>query len=188
MDADMGKLIDRPKGTLDDRSIYAFCDFETTGVDPDSDFPIEVGLVFVDGTFRELSSFESLIRLVLCPANYAEAERIHGIPFTELVDAPTPTNVVEAISRRCRALRNMHEPVDRIVLVSDNAQFEHRFMERLYAMAGAKSVFPFHYCTWDTSLLLELTRVGDNPNPAHRALADAYDILMRVKHARTLLL
>ncbi|AGC43296.1 oligoribonuclease [Myxococcus stipitatus DSM 14675] len=41
----------------------AFLDFETTGLDPQRNDPIEVACVVTDDRFRELGAFESLIRL-----------------------------------------------------------------------------------------------------------------------------
>ena len=56
-------------------------------------------------------------------------------------------------------------------LMSDNIQFEYNFTKKLFG--HVKAPWPFHYCGWDTSLLLETTSVGDPDDVEHRALSDA---------------
>jgi DNA polymerase III epsilon subunit-like protein len=158
---------------------FCICDFETTGVDTENDFPIEVGCIFTDSNFVFRGSYESLIchEHVLgsqtpngdWPERWQQAFRVHKIPFKEVIGASDAIVVTSVISEIVLDLKKTFG-LSRVILVSDNAQFEYRFMKRLFE-AGVNK-FPFHYCAWDTSLLLELTDVGD-PKAEHRAFADA---------------
>lgn len=153
---------------------FVVADFETTGIERGAE-PIEVGLIICDEWFRLESTFEALI----APANFLDidnpeawawldpqlgAYKVHGITPSMLRGAPT----TQAVGRQVTGLFDGRGP--RPVLVSDNIQFEWRFMEQL--LDAAHAAWPFHFCGWDTSLLLEAAGVGD-PIPAHRALRDA---------------
>ena len=48
-------------------------------------------------------------------------------------------------------LESLSELPYRIIMISDNAQFEHTLMYRLFKMADKE--FPFHYYTMDTNIL-----------------------------------
>lgn len=153
---------------------FFIIDYETTGIEM-GDVAIEVGVVVTDERFRVLETFESLIRpltahvVIAGDPTWANrslgAHAVHRINPKELEDAPSQVEVAEKV--RDLARRHGHKPV----LVSDNIQFE---WHHTWALLGPKdrSEWPFHYCGWDTSLLLEAAGVGD-PVPAHRALADA---------------
>ena len=145
---------------------YVLCDFETTGVDPDTDRPIEVGLLFCDRKMRVIHAYESLIGYAIdgLDAVSWDALRIHKITPPMLKDARTPAQAAKDIHDICSQIRG------RKVLLSDNAQFEHRFMLKL--LADDPRPWPFHYCTWDSSLLLEATGVGDPTGVPHRAMGD----------------
>lgn len=156
-------------------------DFETTGIDTDNDCPIEVGIVITDEHFNATGFYSSLIRPwggddgkmhdVAGGRAWTEsalgAYRVHGITPSMLDGAPETLTVVAQIEHNAKlATKNGRKPV----LVSDNIQFEWAFLKGMFDFTGI--AWPFHYCGWDSSLLLEATGVGD-PKPAHRALADA---------------
>lgn len=144
----------------------ALCDFETTGVNPDKDDPIEVAVLLLDPTLHIVGAYESLIQQEVDLASDALlAYRVHGIDYRALKDAPSRASVAMGV----RNLVARAPKGARVVLCSDNIQFEWKLMERLLGCAG--SGWPFHYCGWDTSLLLETTGIGD-PKSAHRAMAD----------------
>ena len=98
-----------------------------------------------------------------------KAYRVHGIE-AKLVSLPGQCAEQAAAGQMIFDLAVKHGKKAPPVLVSDNVQFEWAFTRRLVELA--KQPWPFHYCGWDTSLLLEASGVGD-PKPAHRALADA---------------
>lgn len=157
--------------------LFCICDFETTGVNPDEDYPIEVGLIVCDHRFVIVDTYTSIIanrELIahvngdVWPDDMVDAYNVHQIPFLLVTSGKHPLEVVEDIHGLLQRARNQRT-VKRKILVSDNAQFEYRFMRRLFGDVGAH--FPFHYCAWDTSLLLDGSGVGD-PRPDHRALAD----------------
>ena len=161
---------------------FCICDFETTGIDTKKDFPIEVGCIFTDSRFVMIHSFECLltcptVRNMLevggsgdplsWPTEWKPAFRVHGIKAKKLAeDGAAFSTAAISILEIIEALKS--RGFRRIILLSDNAQFEYRFMRRLFK--GQK--WPFHYCAWDSSILLEGSGVGD-PIPIHRALPDA---------------
>lgn len=168
-----------PPQMSNSNDIIALCDFETTGLDPVKAKPIEVGILFIDAiTFEVISSFESLIALspfdlpwALDPAAMS-AYGVHGISEEMLRDAPSAPIVAERLLEHIKQF-NGHK----LILCSDNAHFETTFMRKLFS---AKT-WPFHYCTWDTSLLLHVVGVPDPKPVPHRAMGDVkllYDALL----------
>ena len=166
-------------------TILFVCDFETTGVDPKKDYPIEIGGLFVDHDFNIISTFDELIcweneKILNKKVNlidkehdwkeeYSQAYKIHKIlPNAEyFLKGKRPISIVNRLG----------EYIDdnfknkKIIITSDNAQFEYNFMKKLWNFASTRE-FPFHYCAWDTSLLLEMTGIGDPRNVPHRAFKD----------------
>ena len=148
-------------------------DFETTGIAEDSD-PIEIGIIICDSNFNVKSTYETLIKSDLVESDILtllnwkpeaeDAYEIHGISAKECLTGKVITDV--ALEIMAIASKKAVKPV----LVSDNIQFEWKFMKKILDSTQAK--WPFHYCGWDTSLFLEACGIGD-PTPAHRALADA---------------
>jgi len=158
---------------------FCICDFETTGVDTDKDYPIEIGCIFTDRTFSTLGIYQDLISwpdLMVSGDSIdpdwnehdQQAANIHKISYETYINGAVPLSTV---------VGNVKDIVDkilnkfykRVILISDNIQFEYRFMSILFKEANIE--WPFHYCGWDSSLLLELTNIGD-PVPDHRALRD----------------
>lgn len=180
----MGRRTEIKMGWPDDWA-FCICDFETTGVDTEKDFPIEVGCIFTDSRFVLLRTFQSIIctqqvvdrivgdkskKIVLIewPDEWRPAYKVHRIPAEYIgLRGEHVDDIATGLTKITSDLR-LRLGINRIILLSDNAQFEYRFMRRLFE--GKK--WPFHYCAWDSSILLEGSGVGD-PIPVHRALPDA---------------
>lgn len=151
---------------------FFFIDFETTGLDPGVDFPIEIGIVVTDEWFNLVETYTSLIDWIAYgyrnPEESLPAYRVHGILPKTIFEKGKPSTKVRTQVEKL-AGRHRSKQGDLPVLVSDNLQFEWQFLNKLLDGSVTKL---FHYCGWDTSLLLEAAGVGD-PKPVHRALADA---------------
>ncbi len=172
---------------LNRKNVYFIVDFETTGVDPDTDYPIEVGIVVVDGYFNIKKFYSALIKVPetylqdseTWKEDYMGAFNVHKITPKELQQKGKP---IEVVAKEILNLAHQFTTENRKpILFSDNIQFEFRFMADIFAEADIKKEFPFHYCGWDSSSLLESTGIGD-PVPVHRALQDAtllYTALLR---------
>lgn len=148
-------------------TVLALCDFETTGVDVESDEAIEVGLLLLDDTLTVIGAFESLIKppTIVFP-DFLPAFKVHGILPHELNDAPDYAATAKAIDRIVRSRQGKR---GKVTLCSDNIVFETAFMRKLFRASDVE--WPFHYCGHDTSMLLDATKVFD-PKPKHRAMAD----------------
>lgn len=167
-------------------------DYETTGLDPNKDYPIEIGGLLLNSKLELLDSYESMIswpglRVRLnhkqeWPEEYATAYKYHKITPQEYLNH---FRNCDDVILDLQHIFNQHThsiPKARVILCSDNIQFEWNFTKRLFKDTSHK--WPFHYCGWDTSLLLEMLGVGDPKEKPHRALADAkqlYDALIRSK-------
>lgn len=177
--------------------VFFIVDFETTGLDAREHYPIEVGGLFTDSNFMVLDKYESFIKwsdlekeIIIngysWPPKYSGAYLVHKIDasvYTGLVKkdgvkVPSPEEVATDLQYFCKEYkRGKRNPI----MVSDNAQFEHSFMKKIFE--SSKIDFPFHYCTWDTSMFLELSGIGD-PVGVHRAFPDAsllHNALMRAR-------
>ena len=143
-------------------------DYETTGIDYSVSQPIEVGILVCDHEFNIVDSFQCLIKAEMPgDQSWLEAYRIHGIKPEDLEDRLQDWEVGNCIYKL--AIKYSKDKI-KPILVSDNIQFEWHWTDLL--IKRSSSNWPFHYCGWDTSLLLEATGVGD-PISKHRALEDA---------------
>lgn len=179
---------------------FFICDFETTGLDFRKDYPIEIGGLFTDfnfnvlGTYRSLIQFSGLITEITknadqWPEKYLGAYKVHKIDASvisceansyedRLMGVKPPHIIAEQLYELCSIYNKGKR---KVIIVSDNAPFEFWFMKKIFE--EAKVEFPFHYCAWDSSMLLELSGVGD-PKPVHRAFGDAgllYQSLVRAR-------
>lgn len=134
------------------------------------------------------------------PEEWADAERFHHITVQEYLDGchacanmdnrgqiPPHKVVVERIAKHIECVANhlSRKQEDlRYILISDNIQFEWQLLRAIYdggrrydadseLVGWPEDHWPFHYCGWDTSVLLEWLGDGDPENPEHRALSDA---------------
>lgn len=168
---------------------FFICDFETTGVNPDFDFPIEIGGILTDNNFRILDTYKSLILYpevkellektknkkdsnYVWPQCWAPAFNVHKIQADELIrcgELPITVmnNIVDCVSK-------FKSKYTKTIILSDNAQFEYSFMKKIFKSIENDNIFHkiFHYCAWDSSILLEGSGVGD-PIPVHRAFEDS---------------
>ena len=156
------------------------CDFETTGVDPEIDYPIEIGGIFVNKkTFLVDDVYTSLIKPTdkrfICGNKWSghalEAYKIHKISVHMLEQYGKDIKTVAKELRSKIAELKENYNYDRFIILSDNAQFEYRFMQKIFTIANEE--FPFHYCSWDSSFSLCLASDIGDPEPVHRALPDA---------------
>lgn len=154
---------------------FFFVDFETGGLDPRTAAFYEVGIVITDEWFNVRETFAALILdpdgpLANVSNDEAPAYRVHGITEQERNEKGRP---LAAVGSELLVLAERHTSAQgsKPVLVSDCLQFEWQLMARLIAPADIRDVF--HFCGWDTSLLLEASGVDDPQPMAHRALADA---------------
>ena len=104
----------------------AILDFEASSLSEES-WPIEIGLSWLE--HGEVRTWSSLIR----PApDWAiddwspQSASVHGISLSELMDAPSATEVAETLFRVIGGRR----------LVSDAPEFETRWLDRLLRAAG----------------------------------------------------
>jgi len=179
-----------------ENTFLVITDFETTGLDPLRDYPIEIGCIFLDPNLDVVSTFESLIlppqpeKLVIATTTtldkeyiipvwepaYHSAFNVHGITLEELFKKGISPR--ECVNRLFEIIDYVKKETGlkngRFIITSDNAQFEFNFMKRLFALAGEEK-WVFHYAAWDTNILLDyfFTDIGD-PAPKHRALADCW--------------
>jgi len=179
---------------------FFICDFETTGLDFRKDYPIEIGGMFTDSDFNILGTYRSLIkfsRLVTeitenndqWPEKYLGAYKVHKIDASvissetnsyedRLIGVKPPHIIAEQLYELCSIYNKGKR---KVIIVSDNAQFEFWFMKKIFEDSNVE--FPFHYCAWDTSMLLELSGVGD-PSHTHRAFTDATSLYQALVRAR----
>lgn len=176
--------------------ILFICDFETTGLDPDKDYPIELGGIFTD---KDLNGIDIFHKLILLPDDTFEllvkqengtfvwkeeamgAYRVHGIAPEELKRSGLPPETcVEKLLEKIDYILSISGKKLKdtaVIITSDNAQFEYRFMKKLFKMASMESKFPFYHSAWDTNLCLQFfaPEIGD-AIPVHRSLQDALRI------------
>ena len=164
---------------IKDNVTFAICDFETTGVYPDIDYPIEIGLIFTDNNFVIKHTYSSLIcfdklrtdiiknKNMWLPEHEA-AYNIHKIPASEVVaNGLDPEVLVSIIKDTCLKIKVGKTPV---TLLSDNSHFEYDFMRKLFGKEQDMQEY-FHYTAWDSNILTDISGIGD-PIPVHRALPD----------------
>lgn len=179
---------------------FFMCDFETTGLDFRKDYPIEIGGLFTDSDFNILGTYQSLIKFSALvteitenndqwPKKYLGAYKVHNIDASvissetssyedRLIGVKPPHIIAEQLCELCSIYNKGKR---KVIIVSDNAQFEFWFMKKIFEDSNVE--FPFHYCAWDTSMILELSGIGD-PKPVHRAFGDAgllYQSLIRAR-------
>lgn len=156
---------------VDNQGGYVVIDFETTGLSPNADRVIEVGLVKTDREGRPLASFQTFVN----PEGPVGATHIHGITEADVANAPTFGQVIEQLIERLKT----H------VIVGHNLRFDLAFLESEFARHGLQ--IPADYptiCTYQSAkiLLPGLARhrltdcakaLGLDSGGSHRALDDA---------------
>ena len=168
--------------------IFFLCDFETTGVDYDTDVGIELGGVFLFENFTPGEYFHSLINPFgedkkEWEGREKEAFAIHRIPFEHIVRfGKRPAEVIRELEKKMQEVKQFTRTGEvEFIVLSDNAVFEYTFLRKLYKQAGALDRFPFHYKAWDTNLLFFLFPEIESAEPAHRALPDALRVFEKLR-------
>ena len=152
---------------------FLILDYETTGFDAQTQFPIEIGCVLTDSEFRTLETYETFIGWPGLGSEdghwlpeHQGAYNVHKIEWRDYIQSAVRFgDVVHQVKTMCQK----HFQGRKTILLSDNIQFEWGFTKKLFDEAGER--WPFHHCGWDSSILLETTGVGD-PIPDHRAMRD----------------
>lgn len=93
---------------------YAVVDLETTGLEPQDEAIIEVGVVLLDPRGREQLRWDSLVN----PHRHPGPTRIHGITSDDLTDAPELGALAPALVELLRGR----------VLVAHNVRFDASFL------------------------------------------------------------
>lgn len=162
-----------------DNTYYAIVDFETTGLDPKKDYPIEIGMIITDHEFSLVHAFDALIKWdkligeigddTEWPEEYQKAAEVHNISASEYKNKSEPYVDSDVRSKIARYT----EKGSRVVMISDNTRFEWAFMEKLLNERALNSyVWPFHHSAWDCKLLMQMAGV-EPPKKPHRAFKDA---------------
>jgi len=173
--------------------IFCITDFETTGINPSKDYPIEVGCIFTDKFFNVVDTYHSLIKYPFSKLftktdddefkwkeEYQAAYNVHKIEPSEVLDSGLVAyDVLNDINRIVSKLKQAHDNA-RVIILSDNAYFEMAYMKRLYNLANRDNEFPFHYSAWDTNLSLCLASDVGDPVPVHRAYQDAFRLYRQI--------
>jgi DNA polymerase III subunit epsilon len=111
----------------------AVVDVETTGLSPRMDRVVEVGVVLLDARGEVEGEFETLVN----PGRDVGPTGLHGISASDVVDAPTFTDVALHV-RSLLAGR---------VVVAHNALFDLRFLAREFGRAGQPILLSPSLCT-----------------------------------------
>ena len=160
-------------------------DYETTGVGAD-DVPIEIGLVVCDSHWNELQTYEALIHSdyaeSLTPEQWGGAFQFHKISQAVVRRAGfSPQYVADSLAHLARQWKPDN---GRVILLSDNIQFEWRHTSWLLHHIGLTVPDCFHYCGWDTSVLSLFTSFRDPDNTLHRGLSDARGLVAELRRVR----
>ncbi|WP_216379028.1 3'-5' exonuclease [Arcanobacterium phocae] len=159
---------------------YAVLDVETTGLDPETDNIIEIGVVLLDNELRQESTFHSLVQ----PGRAVSAQHIHHISDAMLEEVPTFLDLHQDII----------SVLDGRILVAHNARFDLGFLNAEFSRATNLTLFQREnaVCTMDQSriycapgshsLVGLAARLGIEVPISHRALADALTCSYLFKH------
>lgn len=176
--------------------VLCFIDLETTGVDPDLDFPIEIGILFSDyKCIHELATIHHKVSTPEMVAYYnnhshiakdqwapehTSAYKVHNIGFDDWQNSAIDSRTVaSSINQICYYLQQKYS-TSTFILVSDNIYFDLSFLHKLWR--STYEHWPFHYNGWDTDLLLYNT-VGDITGKPHNAMDDVTLLFKQTKKA-----
>lgn len=153
-------------------------DYETTGIG-EHDVPIEVGIMVTDADWNHLDSASSFIASEyasgLTEEAWKEAQDIHGIEQDTIRFARPADRVAVMIKELSLVWRPKDE--GRLILLSDNIQFEWQHTQWVLEHIGLRVQDLFHYCGWDTSILTKYTSFKDPSGTRHRALSDVQGLV-----------
>lgn len=167
-------LTRRNTGYATSNAVFTAIDLETTGLDPDVDRIVEIGMVKFTADGTVIDEFATLIDN---PGSSREARDVHQINDADLVGAP----------RTVDALREAFAFMAGTVVVAHNFDFEEAFL----AAAAQRERLPLPrtigLCTLQTSrrqldgrafslTVMYKTATGEFPTNKHTALGDARSI------------
>ncbi len=137
---------------------YVVIDFETTGLDPSHDYPIQLGWQIVEDNGRVAFTPESVPKAMYIahPMTTVEylaspAYKVHGIPV-EAPDAKHPKEAYEVFVEDVTRLTIRGEHIIPVI-AGHNVFFDFSFLKRLKDLAGVEGRFPFDYHLMDTATL-----------------------------------
>jgi len=143
---------------------FAVVDFETTGLNPETDRIVQLAVVVINGEGGTLSSFDTIVKPE-SPAEYQHgAEHIHGISAEQ---------VTRGMSLR-EALIQLWAISDGNVFTAHNAQFDLGFLHAESQRVGLDNHIDTHIDTLDLSRRIN----GTDPSRRHNlfALCEHYGI------------
>lgn len=143
---------------------FAVVDFETTGLNPETDRIVQLAVVVINGEGGTLSSFDTIVKPE-SPAEYQHgAEHIHGISAEQ---------VTHGMSLR-EALIQLWAISDGNVFTAHNAQFDLGFLHAESQRVGLDNHIDTHIDTLDLSRRI----YGTDPSRRHNlfALCEHYGI------------
>jgi DNA polymerase-3 subunit epsilon len=167
-------LTRRNTGHPTSNAVFTAIDLETTGLDPDIDRIVEIGMVkfTADGTV-----IDEFATLVSNPGSSREARDVHQIDDADLIGAP----------RTIDALREAFDFMAGTVLVAHNFEFEEGFLTAAAHRERLPLPRTVGVCTLQTSrrhldgrafslTVMYKTATGEFPTHKHTALGDARSI------------
>jgi DNA polymerase III epsilon subunit-like protein len=152
-------------------AVFTALDIETTGLDPDVDRIVEIGVVKFTADGTVIDEFATLVNN---PGSSPGAREKHEIDDADLVGAPTAE----------QALREVFAFITGTVLVAHQLDFEDGFLAAEARRAGLPLPPVVGICTWQTSrrqldgrafslFAMYKTATGDWHDHQHTALGDA---------------
>ncbi len=139
-------------------TLYAVIDFETTGLDPQNDYPIQLGWQMVEDNGKEVFMPEGSKAVYIKPdmdeREYlnTRAYLVHGIPYHALTTQPGSASKSYKSFLADVTKLSIHGRKVVPVIAGHNAFFDFAFLKRLRDLASAEN-FPFDYHLMDTATL-----------------------------------
>lgn len=161
-------------GLMSNNPVYTVIDFETTGLNPETDRIIEVGLVQLTLDFREVNSFSTLVN--------------PGVPLPPAIRSLTGLTDLDFVRNRAPFIRDvlpgLLSLLEGTAFIAHNASFDDSFFRAEQLRCGIQ---PLEYQILDTlSMARSLSLPVSNyklatlaqyfdidVQPDHRALSDA---------------
>lgn len=139
-------------------TLYAVIDFETTGLDPVNDYPIQLGWCIVEDNGRRAFRPKMANAIYILPKmgrdEYYETKafKVHGIPYSALTGgAKTPKEAYEIFLDKVVLYWTDDEPYYPII-AGHNVHFDFAFLKRLHSLSGVEK-WPFDYHLMDVATM-----------------------------------
>jgi len=164
-------LTRRPTAYPASEATFTAIDIETTGLDPDIDRIVEIGLVKFRADGSVIDEFATLVNN---PGSDAAARAIHGIDDSDLVGAPTAKQVLD----------EAFAFIAGTILIAHNCNFEEQFLASAARQTTTALPTLVSVCTLQSSrrqlegrafslTAMYKTATGGWPHHRHTALGDA---------------